>query len=64
MALVGVLGVSTVLGRHGQHGRVVEVADLAEAGEGGDVEVDGTAGLVGVPRVEHRADQGEDLGDG
>ncbi len=33
-------------------------------GEGGDVEVDRPAGLVGVARVEHRADEGEDLGDG
>ena len=33
-------------------------------GEGGDVEVDRPAGLVGVARVEDRADQREDLGDG
>ena len=62
--LVGVVGVPPVLGGHGQHGGRVEVADLPEAGEGGHVEVDRPAGLVGVTRVEHRADQGEDLGDG
>ncbi len=64
VALVRVVRVAPVLGRHGQHGGVVEVADVAEAREGGDVEVDGTARLVGVAGVEDGPDQGQDLGDG
>jgi hypothetical protein len=64
MALERVPGISPVLGGHGQHGGRVEVAHLAEAVEGGDVEVDRAAGLVGVARVQHRADEGQDLRDG
>ncbi len=64
MALVGVVGVTAVLGGQGQHGGRVEVAHRTERREGGDVEVDRPAGLVGVAGIEDRADQGEDLGDG
>ena len=63
MALVGVVGPPALLGRHGQHGRLVEMADRAEPGEPGHVEIDGPGGLVGVAGVEHRPDQGQDLGD-
>ena len=42
----------------------IEVAERPEALEGGHVEVHRAAGLVGVAGVEHRTDEGEDLGDG
>ena len=64
VALVGVVDVATALGGEREHLVAGVARHRAEVGERRDVEVDATAGLVGVAAVEHHADEPADVGDG
>ena len=64
ITLVRVVDVAASLSGDGEHLVAAEVAERAERLELRDVEVHAAAGLVGVPLVEHHADEAADVGDG
>jgi hypothetical protein len=64
VALVGIVGLPTALGRQLEHLRTRQVAHLTEGGERGDVEVHRPARLVGMAAVENGTDQRQDVGNG
>src|SRR3546814_20117516 len=64
VALVRVVDVAAPLRGEPEHLLARVARHRTEVGEAGDVEVDGTAGLVGVDLVEHHPDEPTDVGDG
>src|SRR3546814_18108774 len=63
VALVRVVDVAAPLRGEPEHLLARVARHRPAVGEAGDVEVDGTAGLVGVALVEHHPDEPTDVGD-